>query len=49
MRLRGLGGGEEKDGTEEEGIFVAVVRSYGRESKVLEGVLADLKSIATSF
>ena len=27
-RLRGLGGGEEMDGIEEEGIFVACVRAY---------------------
>ena len=33
-RLRGLGGGE-KDGTEEEGIFVAYGRGRVRESKVL--------------
>ena len=38
-RLRGLGG-EEMDGTEEEGIFAAAVRAYvGIEGKVL----ADLK------
>ena len=35
-------GGEEKDGTEEEGIFVA--KMDGRESEVFKEILADLKN-----